>query len=76
MGIVSNIFIVILNSIPYFFGFLAIAIAVWVFLYSLIEFIHDTYLGLSVWYLDLIWLIVKIIFAIITFCFGMTLIGY
>lgn len=73
MGLISDIFIFLICCIPYFFGFLSISLALWLSLYSIIEFVHDAYLGFFIW-LDIPWLIVKIIFAIVIGCFGMTFI--
>ena len=73
MELISDIFILLINCIPYFFGFLSIALALWLILYSIIEFVHDIYFGFFIW-LDILWLIAKIIFAIMLGCFGMTFI--
>lgn len=72
MGLISDLFIFLVSCIPYCFGILILVLAIYIVVSSIAEFIDDIRFKLSVLWLDTLWLIVKIIFAIIVSCFGMT----
>lgn len=75
MGLISDIFIFLVGCIPYFFGFFAMILAIYIVVSSIAEFIDDIRFKLSVLWLEILWLIAKLIFAIIVGCLGMTFIN-
>ena len=74
MELISDIFIFLVSCIPYCFGILTLVLAIYIVVSSIAEFIDDIRFKLSVIWLDILWLIAKLIFAIIVGCFGMTFI--
>ena len=75
MGLISDIFIFLVSCIPYCFGILTLVLAIYIVVSSIAEFIDDIRFKLSVIWLDILWLIAKLIFAIIVGCCGMTFIS-
>ena len=75
MGLISDIFIFLVSCIPYCFGILVLVLAIYIAVSSIAEFIDDIRFNLSVIWLAILWLIVKLIFAIIVGCCGMTFIS-
>lgn len=73
MGLISDIFIFLVSCIPYCFGILALVLAIYIVVSSIVEFIDDVHFRLSAIWLAIPWLIAKLIFAIIVGCFGVTL---
>ena len=74
MELISDIFIFLVSCIPYCFGILTLVLAIYIVVSSIAEFIDDIRFNLSVIWLAILWLIAKLIFAIIVGCFGMTFI--
>ena len=74
MELISDIFIFLVSCIPYCFGILTLVLAIYIVVSSIAEFIDDIRFKLSVLWLEILWLIAKLIFAIIVGCFGMTFI--
>lgn len=75
MELISDIFIFLVSCIPYCFGILTLVLAIYIVVSSIAEFIDDIRFKLSVLWLEILWLIAKLIFAIIVGCFGMTFIS-
>ena len=75
MGLISDIFIFLVSCIPYCFGILILVLAIYIVVSSIAEFINDIRFKLCVIWLDIPWLIAKLIFAIIVGCLGMTFIS-
>ena len=74
MELISDIFIFLVCCIPYCFGILTLVLAIYIVVSSIAEFIDDIRFKLSVLWLELLWIIAKLIFAIIVGCFGMSFI--
>ena len=74
MGLISDIFIFLVSCIPYCFGILALVLVIYIVVCSIAEFIDDIRFKLSIIWLAILWLIAKLIFAIIVGCCGMTFI--
>ena len=74
MELISDIFIFLVSCIPYCFGILTLVLAIYIVVSSIAEFIDDIRFKLSVLWLEILWLIAKLIFAIIVGCCGMTFI--
>ena len=72
MELISDIFIFLVSCIPYCFGILILVLAIYIVVSSIAEFIDDIRFKLSVIWLDILWLIAKLIFAVIVGCCGMT----
>ena len=75
MELISDIFIFLACCIPYCFGILTLVLAIYIVVSSIAEFIDDIRFKLSVLWLEILWLIAKLILAIIVGCFGMTFIS-
>lgn len=74
MGLISDIFIFLVSCIPYCFGILVLVLAIYIVVSSIAEFIVDIHFKIRVLWLEILWLIAKLIFAIIVGCCGMTFI--
>lgn len=75
MGLISDIFIFLVSCIPYCFGILVLVLAIYIVVSSIAEFITDIRFNLNVIWLSILWLMAKLIFAIIVGCCGMTFIS-
>lgn len=75
MELVSDIFIFLVSCIPYCFGILTLVLAIYIVVSSIAEFITDIRFNLNVIWLSILWLMAKLIFAIIVGCCGMTFIS-
>ena len=75
MELISDIFIFLVCCIPYCFGILVLVLAIYIVVSSIAEFITDIRFNLNVIWLSILWLMAKLIFAIIVGCCGMTFIS-
>lgn len=75
MGLISDIFIFLVSCIPYCFGILVLVLAIYIVVSSIAEFITDIRFNLNVIWLSILWLMAKLIFAIIVGCCGMAFIS-
>lgn len=75
MELISDIFIFLVSCIPYCFGILVLVLAIYIVVSSIAEFITDIRFNLNVIWLSILWLMAKLIFAIIVGCCGMTFIS-